>query len=155
MSVCRKLRNLLTVVETQPEITTGRRRLSQQMFSRLIDIAADLGITVQDIVIRQIRYSDDLTESVFNRMVSERRQIAEAYRSYGEGRKQELLGQMENDRRNILSGAYERGQTIRGTADAEAARIYSAAYSRDPEFFEFLAGNRIVSPHSARIFEKP
>ena len=44
---------------------------------------------------------------------------------------------MENDRRNILSGAYERGQTIRGTADAEAARIYSAAYSRDPEFFEF------------------
>ena len=58
-----EITNLLTVVETQPEITTGRRRLSQQMFSRLIDIAADLGITVQDIVIRQIRYSDDLTES--------------------------------------------------------------------------------------------
>lgn len=132
-----EIANLLTVVEDQGEIERGRQQLSVEMLDRAAETAAELGIELRDIVIRQIRYSDDLTESVYDRMVSERRQIAQAYRSYGEGRKQELIGQMENERRAILSGAYERAETIRGQADAEAAQIYSGAYSRDAGFFAF------------------
>jgi membrane protease subunit HflC len=132
-----EIASLLTIVENQPDIETGRRRLSENMYDRASDTAKDLGIEILDIVIRQIRYSDDLTESVYDRMVSERRQIAEAYRSYGQGRKQELIGQMENEKRAILSEAYERAETIRGDADAQAAQIYTDAYSRDPEFFAF------------------
>ncbi len=132
-----EIASLLAVVEEQPVIATGRRRLSENMYDRAIVTARDLGIDIRDIVIRQIRYSDDLTESVYDRMVSERRQIAEAYRSYGEGRRQELIGQMENERRAILSEAYERAETVRGEADAEAAQIYSESYRQDAAFFEF------------------
>ncbi len=132
-----EIANLLSVVERRKEITRGRQHLSTEMVNRAQETAASLGINLQDIIIRQIRYSDDLTESVYDRMVSERSRIAEAYRSYGQGRKQELIGSMENERRSILSAAYERAETIRGTADAEAARIYSDAYGRDPDFFSF------------------
>ncbi|MFA7567696.1 MAG: protease modulator HflC [Alkalispirochaeta sp.] len=132
-----EIANLLSVVERRKEITRGRQHLSTEMVNRAQGTAASLGINLQDIIIRQIRYSDDLTESVYDRMVSERSRIAEAYRSYGQGRKQELIGSMENERRSILSAAYERAETIRGTADAAAARIYSDAYGRDPDFFAF------------------
>lgn len=132
-----EIATLLAVVEEQTEISLGRQRLSEAMQNRTAATAAELGIEIRDIVIRQIRYSDDLTESVYDRMVSERRQIAEAYRSYGQGRKQELIGQMENEKRAILSEAYERAETIRGEADATAAQIYSEAYRQDAGFFEF------------------
>lgn len=129
--------SLVAVNVQQTPVSKGRQRLSEEMHDRTEATAAELGIEIRDIVIRQIRYSDDLTESVHNRMVSERRQIAEAYRSYGEGRKQELIGQMENEKRGVLSAAYARAERIRGEADAIAARIYSDAYRQDPAFFEF------------------
>ncbi len=137
MNRLQEIADLLMVVEVQPSIEIGRQSLSREMHTRANDTAASLGIAIQDVVIRQIRYSDDLTESVYNRMVSARRQIAEAYRSYGEGRKQELMGQMENEKRAVLSSAYERSEVIRGQADAQAAQIYSDAYRQDPDFFEF------------------
>lgn len=129
--------SLIAVVVQQPQVLKGRQRLSVEMHDRAKVTAAELGIEIRDIVVRQIRYSDDLTESVYNRMVSERRQIAEAYRSYGEGRRQELIGQMENEKRGVLSEAYARAERIRGEADAIAARRYSDAYRRNPAFFEF------------------
>ncbi len=132
-----EIQNLLTIVEIQQEITKGRRTLSEEMLASALTTTPRFGIELIDIVIRQIRYSDDLTESVYNRMVSERQQIAQAYRSFGEGRKQELLGQLENDKRAILSRAYEEAEKIRGVADAEAAQIYSTAYRQSPDFFNF------------------
>jgi membrane protease subunit HflC len=132
-----EIADLLTVVESRQRISSGRQNLSVIMQQRAEETARELGMSLEDIVIRQIRYSEDLTESVYDRMVSERLRIAQAYRSYGEGRKQELIGQMENERRSILSSAYERAETIRGTADAEAARIYSDAYRQDADFFAF------------------
>lgn len=118
-------------------IETGRQDLSEQMLEVVEGNIPDLGIEVIDIVIRQVRYSDDLTQQVYARMISDRRQIAELYRAAGAGRQQEIRGELENDRRSILSRAFERSETIRGEADAEAAQIYSAAYTRDPEFFAF------------------
>jgi membrane protease subunit HflC len=97
----------------------------------------EYGIELVDILIRQIRYSDDLTESVYNRMIKERNQIAEAYRSHGQGKKAEWLGKLEREKETILSTAYRKAETIRGNADAEATQIYAEAYQQDPEFFEF------------------
>ena len=68
---------------------------------------------------------------------NERNQIAQAFRSEGEGKKAEWMGRMDNDRRSIMSAAYERSETIRGTADAEVTRIYAEAYNQDRSFFEF------------------
>jgi membrane protease subunit HflC len=97
----------------------------------------EYGIELIDVVTRQIRYSNELTQSVYARMIRERNQIAQYFRSQGEGRKAEWLGKMDNEKRSLLSAAYSQAETIRGTADAEAARIYADAYNRDRQFFDF------------------
>lgn len=100
-------------------------------------IVPAFGIEVLDIIPRQIKYSEELTDSVYQRMIKERNQIAQAFRSYGEGKKAEWMGKLENEKRSILSSAYAKAETIKGKADAEATKIYAEAYGRDPSFFEF------------------
>jgi membrane protease subunit HflC len=95
------------------------------------------GIELIDIVTRHIRYNDELTQSVYARMIKERNQIAQAIRSEGEGRKADLLGRMDRERMTLISEAYEKAEIIRGVADAEATRIYAEAYGRDRDFFFF------------------
>mgnify|MGYP000232874909 CR=1 FL=1 len=132
-----QLNSLTATQETYQEITKGRTMLSDEMFEFASTFTAEYGIELIDIIIRQIRYSDDLTESVYNRMIKERNQIAEAYRSYGEGQLAEWIGQLDNEKRKILSGAYATSEEIKGNADAEATRIYADAYEADTDFFEF------------------
>lgn len=132
-----ELANLIIAGEEQEAVMKGRNKLSDEMFRSVAEVVPDFGIRLNDVIIRQIRYSDDLTESVYDRMVSERSRIAQAYRSYGEGRKQELIGQLDREKNRTLSEAYEEAQIITGIADAQAARLYSAAYSQSPSFFRF------------------
>ncbi len=132
-----ELRKLTFTETTYETVRRGRNELSNEMFNIAADLTPDYGIELVDIIIRQIRYSEDLTQSVYNRMIKERNQIAEAYRSYGEGKKAEWLGKLENERKTVLSEAYQESETLRGTADAEATAIYAGAYQQDPEFFEF------------------
>jgi membrane protease subunit HflC len=122
---------------TYDSIEKGRSVLFAEMLAAVKPIVPQYGIEVIDIIPRQIKYSDELTESVFNRMIKERSQIAQAFRSYGEGQKAELLGKLENDKRRYLSEAYMTAETTKGKADAEATRIYSSSYGRDPAFFDF------------------
>ena len=131
------LRNLTATTTSQEEIKIGREGLSNKILAQASEFTKAYGITLQDIIIRQIRYSDDLTESVYTRMIKERNQIAEAYRSYGRGQLAQWQGKTENDKKAILSEAYAKAEKIKGDADAEASRIYSNAYESDPEFFNF------------------
>ena len=118
-------------------IEKGREKLSTEVFDAASAITPQFGITLVDIIVRQIRYSDDLTESVYNRMIKDRNQVAQAYRSLGEGKKAEWLGKLQNEQKTILSQAYKTSEEIKGKADAEATKIYASAYSKDPDFFEF------------------
>jgi membrane protease subunit HflC len=118
-------------------ISRGRRQLAEEILARSRRMVPEYGIELIDVVTRQIRYSDELTESVYARMIKERNQIAQAIRSEGEGRKADILGQMERERMTIMSTAYREAESIRGAADAEAARIYAEAYSQDQNFFDF------------------
>jgi membrane protease subunit HflC len=118
-------------------IQRGRRQLAEEILARSRTMVPEYGIELIDVVTRQIRYSDELTQSVYERMIKERNQIAQAFRSEGEGKKAEWLGKTDNERRSIQSAAYERAETIRGTADAEATRIYAEAYNQDRNFFDF------------------
>lgn len=129
------LRNLTATATTQESIRIGREGLSNRILEQASAFTTAYGITLQDIIIRQIRYSDDLTESVYTRMIKERNQIAEAYRSYGRGQLAQWQGKTENDKKAILSEAYAKAEKIKGDADAEASRIYADAYEKDPEFF--------------------
>jgi membrane protease subunit HflC len=128
----------LAITPTQYEkIAKGRRVLAEEMTALVSNIVPTFGIEVVDILPRQIRYSDELTESVYQRMIKERNQIAQAFRAYGEGKKAEWLGKLENEKRSILSSAYAKGESIKGKADAEASKIYADSFGRDPAFFEF------------------
>jgi membrane protease subunit HflC len=122
----------------QPPIIKGRGALADEMLTRAKETAPIYGIGLLDVIIRQIRYSDDLTESVFSRMITERQQVAQAWRSDGEGLKNEWLGKREKERLEIISAAERTAKVIRGEADAEAAAIYANAYNVDPEFYAFF-----------------
>ena len=130
------LRNLTVTQSRQETILIGRDGLSTRMFNQAKPFTDGFGIELIDIVVRQIRYSDDLTESVYQRMIKERNQIAEAYRSYGRGQLAQWQGKTESEQRQILSAAYATSEKTKGIADARAAEIYAKAYEADPEFFE-------------------
>ncbi len=131
------LRSLTRTNTTQEKISIGRNGLSDRILEIASGFTKAYGIGLQDIIIRQIRYSDDLTESVYTRMIKERNQIAEAYRSYGRGQLAQWQGKTENDRKTIISAAYREAEKIKGEADAEASRIYAESYEKDPEFFAY------------------
>lgn len=136
LEAAEKLRSL-TVSEVQQEsIKVGRQGLSERMLELASAYTQEYGITLIDVIIRQIRYSDDLTESVYQRMIKERNQIAEAYRSYGRGQLAQWEGKTSSEQKTILSEAYAQAEQIKGVADAEATRIYAQAYESDPNFFE-------------------
>ena len=100
------------------DILKGRSVLSDEMLYEAKQTTPQYGIDLIDIVIRQIKYSDDLTESVYRRMIKERNQFAQAFRSDGEGKKAAWVGQMDRERRSIQSDAYKEAENIKGEADA-------------------------------------
>jgi membrane protease subunit HflC len=133
----KEIESLVNVNTTNESVQKGRNELCKIMTTEANKLVPEYGITLIDIVPRQIKYSDELTESVYNRMIKERNQIAQAYRSRGEGKKAEWMGKLENEKRKIESEAYKTAEEIKGSADAEAARIYANAYNKDPEFYNF------------------
>ena len=128
---------LQTDINSTESIKIGRNVLCSQMLELSQKAVAGYGIEIIDIVPRQIKYTDSMTDSVYQRMVSERKQIAQKFRSSGEGKKAEWLGKLENEKRRIESESYTRAEKIKGDADAEAAKIYAEAYNKDPEFYTF------------------
>ena len=133
----KEIESLVNVNNVSESVTKGRSELCKQMTTEANKLVPEYGIELIDIVPRQIKYSDELTSSVYNRMIKERNQVAQAYRSLGEGKKAEWMGKLENERRTIQSEAYRKAEETKGKADAEAARIYSEAYGKDPEFYNF------------------
>ncbi len=136
LEAAEKLRSLTISNVQQESIKVGRQGLSDRMLALASQYTQEYGITLIDVIIRQIRYSDDLTESVYQRMIKERNQIAEAYRSYGRGQLAQWEGKTSSEQMTILSEAYAQAEQIKGVADAEATKIYAQAYDEDPEFFE-------------------
>jgi membrane protease subunit HflC len=118
-------------------IVLGRRALSLQMRDEARTIMPQYGMELIDVLIRQIKYSDDLTQSVYDRMIKERNQIAQAFRSDGEGEKANLLGQTTNKLMEIQSEAKRKAQDIKARADAEALVIRNRAYGQDPDFADY------------------
>ncbi len=124
-------RSLYTVDLGREEIT---RLIVQQAQPKL----KEFGIELVDVKIKRINYIDNVRESVYDRMIAERRQIAEKFRAEGKGEASKIRGEKEKELQVIKSEAYKTAQTIKGEADAQATQIYADAYSADPEFYAFL-----------------
>jgi modulator of FtsH protease HflC len=123
--------------ELSVKIQTGRMKLTRLILGKVTSELTNLGIEVKDVQFKRIDYVESVQTKVFDRMISERRMVAEAFRSRGQGQSAEILGKKERELKTIQSEAYRQAQEIRGRADGEAAAIYAEAYKADPEFYKF------------------
>jgi membrane protease subunit HflC len=118
-------------------ISLGREKITQGVLEQAQPKVAQFGIELVDVKIKGINYVEEVRKSVYDRMIAERKQIAEKFRSEGKGEAQKVLGQKERDLQEITSEAYRIAQEVKGKADAEAAKIYAEAYGVDPDFYAF------------------
>jgi modulator of FtsH protease HflC len=118
-------------------IAIGRDKITRGILGGAQPKLTAFGIELVDVKIKRINYVEQVRESVYGRMIAERNQIAEKFRSEGMGEARKILGEKERDLKRITSEAYRKAQEIKGLADAEATLIYAKAFGVDPEFYSF------------------
>jgi membrane protease subunit HflC len=125
-------------MEAAERVTVGRDKLTRLILERASAVVSEFGVELVDVQIKRINYVDEVQVKVFERMISERKRIAERSRSEGMGRSAEIRGQKERELKAIESEAYRKAQELQGKGDAEAAQIYAKAFGEDPEFYSYL-----------------
>ena len=128
-------------VGTLPPIQFGRRELERQILEAAAPKMGIWGIELLDVRIKRLNYKPGVIEKIYDRMVSERLQIAELFRSEGAGEAAKIEGRKDRDLQRIQSEAYRKVQEIRGAADGRASEIYAAVYGSSAvaaEFYAFL-----------------
>ncbi|MCB1236665.1 MAG: protease modulator HflC [Verrucomicrobiae bacterium] len=128
-------------VGTLPGIRRGRTALEKEVLEASREKLKQFGIELLDIRFKRINYNATVLKNIYERMISERQQIAELFRSEGAGEAAKILGNKEKELRTIASTAYKEVETIQGKADAQAVEIYAKAYNQSPEaaeLYEFL-----------------
>jgi len=120
------------------KITVGRQQIVKSIMDQAQPKLADFGIELVDLKIKRLNYTEQVQQSVYARMIAERKQIAEKYRSEGQGEARKIEGNQEKELKRITSEAYRTAQEVMGKADAEATRIYAEAYSKDVELYSLL-----------------
>ena len=127
--------------EVTGEITpvkVGREKLSAIIVERAAVELKEFGIELIDVQLRRSAYEACVEAKVYERMISERKRIAQKIRSVGLGKKAEIAGKTSRDLQRIQSEAYRKEQIIKGVAEASAILIYGRAMNADPVFYEFL-----------------
>jgi modulator of FtsH protease HflC len=136
-----------------PPIQFGRLKIEEEIKTAAAQKLAEFGITVLDFRIKRVNYNPDVLDRIYQRMISERLQIAQRFRSEGEGESARIAGQRERDLNEIQSNAYRRVQQIRGESDAKATEIYARAYTQNPQAAEFYVFLKTLDTYH-KIFTK-
>lgn len=123
-----------TVLEV---VSAERRELMDDMLTKARANALSLGIEVVDVRVERIEFSDDVSESVFNRMRQERARIAAELRAQGAENAERIRAEADRERTVLLAEAYRDAEILRGEGDATAADIYAKAYDKDRDFYSF------------------
>jgi len=129
----------------QYHVNTGREKLTKMILVGAQSKLNRFGIELIDMKIKRINYVQRVRESVYGRMIAERKQMAEKIRSMGQGEARKIQGDKDRDLKVIQSEAYKKAEEIKGKADAEAVRIYAKAYGADPEFYSFTKSLDVYS----------
>ncbi len=119
-------------------IKMGREKIADGIRDQARPKLEQFGIELVDVGIKRINYVEEVRKAVYGRMIAERKQIAEKFRSEGRGESSKIAGDKEKELKKITSQAYKTAQVIKGKADAEATKIYAEAYGKDPEFYSFI-----------------
>jgi len=150
---------LLTDAEREQDIGSlvpiqkGRKLVEQEIFAAAAEKIRVFGIELLDIRFKRINYNESVRPKIYDRMISERRQIAERFLSEGNGEAARIRGNRVRDLNKIQSEAYWKVEEIRGLADAKATEIYSGAYNKSPEAVEFYEFTRTMQAYKSIIAE--
>lgn len=98
---------------------------------------SEYGIEVVDVRVKRIEFPQDVSESVYKRMATERERVARDFRSRGAEAAERIRADADRQRTIVLAEAYRDAERIRGEGDAKAAAIYADAYRKNPEFYAF------------------
>ncbi|MFM6987565.1 MAG: protease modulator HflC [Arenimonas sp.] len=133
------LRNDINQLTLQQVVSSGRNELTKRLLKQINAGAATLGIEVVDVRIKRINFPQDsqILDSVFDRMSTERQQVANALRAEGQELAESVRAEAERESQVILAEAQREAQKVRGAGDSEVARISAAAYGQDAEFYAF------------------
>ena len=136
------------------EIKVGRNKITRMIFETAAPKLDSLGIELLDLQLKRINYIEAVQKKIYERMVSERKRIADKSRSEGQGEASKILGQKERELKEIESGAFKTAEEIKGKADAQATAIYAAAYNRSTETREFYRFLKTMETYETALSEK-
>jgi len=128
-------------------INKGRKLVEKEIFDAAAEKVQVFGIELLDIRFKRINYNESVRPKIYDRMISERRQIAERFLSEGNGEAARIRGNRVRDLNKIQSEAYREVEEIRGVADAKATEIYARAYNQSPEAVEFYEFTRTMQAY--------
>jgi membrane protease subunit HflC len=136
-----------------PPIEHGRVKLEEEVSEQSRQKLVDFGIELLDVRFMRINYNSMVASKIADRMISERRQIADRFRSEGAGEAAKIEGTRGRDMLEIASEAYQKAMTLQGKADAEATAIYAEAYNQSPEAREFYEFQRALDIYRTALTE--
>jgi len=139
--IARALRDGLNneiAMRTVNEVISGEReKVMEGILARISEDAKQIGVQIVDVRLRRVDFAEEIRDSVFRRMESERKAIASERRSQGGAEAEKIRANADRQREGILAQAYRRAQVIKGDADAKAAASYASAFGQNPEFASF------------------
>ena len=139
------------VIGVLPPISRGRSALESDIYETSKVKLEEYGIKLLDVRFKRVNYNQTVERQIYQRMISERKQIADRFRSEGAGEAAKILGKMEKELNTIESEAYKQVQTIMGEADAQATEIYASAYNQSPEAAEFYEFSKTMELYPEMI----
>jgi membrane protease subunit HflC len=134
-------------------IQKGRKQVEQEIFADAAEKVRVFGIELLDIRFKRINYNESVRPKIYDRMISERRQIAERFLSEGNGEAARIRGNRVHDLNKVQSEAYRQVEEVRGRADAKATEIYAKAYNQSPEAASFYEFTRTMQSYKSLISE--
>jgi membrane protease subunit HflC len=140
--------------EMSVSIKIGRPGITRLIIESASPRLRELGIELLDLRMKRLNYVDEVQQKIFERMITERKRIADQYRSEGQGEAAKILGDKERDLKQIESEAYRTAQEIKGKADAEATAIYASAYNKSADSREFYRFLKTMETYESTLSEK-
>ena len=118
-------------------LSSGRDKVMQDVRGRLTDEAKSFGIEILDVRIKRVDFVANITDSIYSRMASERKQVANQLRATGGAEGEKIRADADRQREVIVAVAYRDAQKIKGEGDAKASAIFADAFGRDAQFAKF------------------
>ena len=131
------LNNEIATRTVNDVISGEREEVMESVTRRVAEDATQIGVRIVDVRLRKVEFADEIRDSVFRRMESERKAIASERRSEGAAEAEKIRANADRQRVGLLAQAYKQAQDIKGIGDAKAASAYADAFGEDPEFAEF------------------